>query len=336
VLRKSFEITALFVVLVMALASCNKQNAQSGPAGEALSEFSDTEWAVAASNAKGVVLIRAGLWELQNENQVKWVRYINAGDTVEWKDESRKLINPSANNAENEYYRVYAGGDYWIRDYAIEGPAEPGIITNPETVLYSQPDLGSPLTSGTNTIHQYTIVAVHPGEQSGFLKISAYYANSGKYIWIRERYVKAENVSTDINDVKGISLYQLAMATEDSVVKKELLNNALSLSDRYYDLIQRALIEMEYAGKIETIAPLNFSVSEDELYVYDRPDEDSGEWIDIIGYGAAVTATARTTEQVSLYGSGAYYWYKIAEPEGWVFGAYLESPDSDSDEGVGY
>jgi hypothetical protein len=24
------------------------------------------------------------------------------------------------------------------------------------------------------------------------------------------------------------------------------------------------------------------------------------------------------------------YWYKIAEPEGWIFGAYLESPDADS------
>ncbi|MDR2048271.1 MAG: hypothetical protein LBP69_02335 [Treponema sp.] len=326
--EKSLKIAALFAIVCLAFVSCDRQSAQNESAG--LSEFSDTEWAVPAGNVTGVVLIRAGLWELQNENQVKWVRYINAGETVEWKDESRKLLNPSANNAENEYYRVYAGGDYWIRDYAIEGPAEPGVITGPETVLYSQPDLGSPLTSGTNTIHQYTIVAVHPEQQSGFLKVSAYYAYNGKYIWIRERYVKAENVSTDINDVKGISLYQLAMATEDPVVKKELLNNALSLSDRYYDLIQRALIETEYAGRIETIAPLNFTVVEDGLYVYDRPDEDSGGWVDSVGYGDTVTAIARTKEQVSLYGSGAYYWYKIAEPAGWVFGAYLESPDTGS------
>ncbi|MDR2143029.1 MAG: SH3 domain-containing protein [Treponema sp.] len=329
-MKRPFKIAALSAFLVMALVSCNRQQSVSG--GEAPSEFSGTEQAVPAGNVNGVVLIRAGLWELQNENQVKWVRYINAGETVEWKDESRKLVNPSANNAENEYFRVYAGGDYWIRDYAVEGPANPGIITGFETVLYSQPDLGSPLTSGTNTIHQYTIVAVHPEQQSGFLKISAYYANSGKYIWIRERYVKAENVSTDVNDVKGISLYQLAMATEDSVVKKELLNNALSLSDRYYDLIQRALIEAEYADGIETIAATDFAVVEDELYVYDRPDEDNGEWVDSVGYGDTVTAIARTKEQTSFYGSGAYYWYKIAEPEGWVFGAYLESPDTDAAE----
>jgi hypothetical protein len=324
-LGKSLKTVVLFAALCAAFVSCDKQPARD----ESAEEISPgMEPAVPAGNLTGVVLIRAGLWELQNENQVKWVRYINAGETVEWKDESRKLINPAANNAENEYYRVYTGGDYWIRDYAIEGPAEPGIITSSETVLYSQPDLGSPLTSGTNTIHQYTIVAVDPEPQSGFLKISAYYAANGKYFVVNQRYVKAENVSTDINDVKGISLYQLAMATEDPVVKKELLNNALSLSDRYYDLIQRALIETEYAGKIETITPQDFTVVEDELYVYDRPDEDSGEWVDIIEYGNTVTAVARTKERSSLYGAGADYWYKIAEPEGWVFGAYLESPDS--------
>jgi hypothetical protein len=332
--RKDLKAAALCAVLFVAFVSCNKQPAQNGgkmpPEGEALSEFSDTEWAVPAGGAAGVVLIRAGVWEIQNENQVKWVRYINAGETVEWKNESRKLINPSANNAENEYYRVYAGGDYWIRDYAIEGPAEPGVIIGSETLLYSQPDLTGVITTGTNTIPQNTIVAVDPERQSGFLKISAYYLNAGKYYLVNKRYVKAENVSTDINDVKGISLYQLAMITENIASKKEFLNNALDLSDRYYDLIQRALIEVEYAGKIETITPLNFTIAEEELYVYDRPDEGSGEWVDSVGYGDAVTAIARTKDQVTLYGTTGY-WYKIAKPEGWVFGAYLESPDSTSE-----
>jgi hypothetical protein len=253
------------------------------------------------------------------------VRYINGGDTVEWKDESRKLINPSANNAENEYYRVYAGGDYWVRDYAIKGPAEPGVIIGSRTLLYSQPDLGGVITSGNNTIPQYTIVAVHPEDQSGFVKISAYYVNAGKYYVVNQRYVKSENVSTDTNDVKGISLYHLAMATENTDSKKEFLDNALGLSERYYDLIQRALAEAEY--KFEAITAQDFVVIEDELYVYDRPDADAGEWVDIVEYGHGVTAIARTKEQSSLYGASDY-WYKIAEPEGWVFGAYLESPGS--------
>jgi hypothetical protein len=108
-----------------------------------------------------------------------------------------------------------------------------------------------------------------------------------------------------------------------------LLNNALSLSDRYYDLIQRALIETEYADKIQAVAPENFTVVEDQLYIYDRPDENSGEWTEVVGYGSTVTVIARTKEPVSVRGT-ADYWYKIAEPEGWVFGAYLKSSDSAS------
>lgn len=329
-MRKYLKTAVLFAVLCVVFVSCSKQPAQDGremlSGGEVLSEFSDTEWAVPAGNAKGVVLYQAGVFEIENENRLKWIRSASAGDTVEWKDENRRLVY---RNEENGYCRVYAGGDYWIWEGFIRGPAEPGVIIGPETILYSRPEPTGVITSGNNMIPQNTVVAVHPEQSSGFLKISAYYVNAGRAYRVDQRYVKTENVSTDVNDVKGIALYQLAMITEDVRSKREFLNNALSFSDRYYDLVQRALIETEYADKIETIAAQDFIVAEDRLNVYDRPDGDSGEWVDTVDYGATVTALTRTKERSSLYGASGY-WYKITQPEGWVFGAYLESPASDS------
>jgi hypothetical protein len=328
---KTTALLALLAALCAVFVSCSKQPAQDGremvPGGEALSGFSDTEWAVPAGAAKGVVLYQAGVFEIESGNQLKWVKSASAGDIVEWKDESQKLVY---RNDENDYSRVYAGGDYWIYAGYVKGPAEPGVIIGSETMLYSRPEPTGVITSGNNMIHENTVVAVHPDQSSDFVKISAYYVNAGKYYRVTERYVKVENVSMDINDVKGIALYQLAMVTADARSKREFLNNALEFSDRYYDLVQRALVEIEYADKIETIPARDFTVAEDELSVYDRPDG-SGEWVDTVKYGAAVTALSRTKERSSLYGASGY-WYKIAEPEGWVFGAYLESPASDSPE----
>ncbi|GHU13877.1 hypothetical protein FACS1894161_4210 [Spirochaetia bacterium] len=269
----------------------------------------------------GVVLTRASVWELQADGKLKWARYINAGETVEWPDEGlRKFVNTS-NNQENEYYHVYAGGDYWIRDYAVTGPAAPGVILAPETVLYSRPDLGSITTGRNKTIRQYSIVAVHPEMTGDFVEISAYYVLGGQYYVFNNLWVKKENVSIASDDVKGISLYQLALATEDPIVKRELLNNALTVSSSFDDLVEREFTEMAYADRIENIKAQNFRVAEDELNVFDRPDEDAGIVVDYLYRGDTVTAIAKTKEAAAHYDA---YWYKIEKPWGWVFGAWLE------------
>ncbi|MDR1506730.1 MAG: SH3 domain-containing protein [Treponema sp.] len=322
---KCAVLTAVFCAALV--VSCGKSTREQPLNGEFFEGEDITT--VQTDNPQGVVLIRASLWELQNGNQVKWVRYVNAGETVEWKGESQKLINTS-DNKEYDYYRVHAGGDYWIRDYAVKGPAIPGVVLAEGAMLYSQPDLGLPLMSGTNTIHQYTIVAVDPEvvvdpkTSTRFFKTNAYYIADGKYYVVNNRYVKEENISTDPNDVRGMSLYQLAMATENLLAKRELLNNALAVSGRYHELVQRELVELDYADRIETMDARDFVVIEDDLSVYDRPDE-TGSQVEYVEYGQTVTATARTKEPVNLYGI-TDYWYKIQEPKGWIFGAWVSDP----------
>lgn len=313
------RLSAVFTLAVL-LTACSK------PAPEAEETEAEAGEEIPEGVSLGVVLDRAGVWELQNDGKLKWVRYINAGETVEWKDEKRTLVNTS-NNKENDYYRVYAGGDYWIRDYAVTGLARPGVVIYPDTVLYSQPDLGSPVTARIKTLHQYSIVAVHDEPaaalQPDFVQVSAYYIHNGQYYVVNKSWVKRENVSTLPEDVKGISLYRLALVTEDPVIKRELLNNALSVSAQYMDIVRHALVEMDYPA--ESITARTFIVIYEEVYVLDVPDENSGVAYAVLSYGDKITATARTKKKIGYSGINDYF-YKIEEPAaGWVFGAYLSA-----------
>jgi hypothetical protein len=335
-MKRRLRLCAAPAVIALALitaAACSRPVEESSASGEKAAETGDD----VSYGEKGVVLTRASVWEMQADGRLKWVRYINAGDSVEWLGESRKLVNTS-NNQENDYWHVYAGGDYWIRDYAVTGPAEPGIIMYPDTVIYSQPDLGSITTGKNKTIRRYEIVAVHPegtkgltgsnGSNGAFKQISAYYTAGGQYYVFNNVYVKQENVSQDPGDVKGMSLYQLALAADDPVIKRELLNNVLLFSGRFNDLVDIEFREMEFANAIENITARNFKLPgdlADEVLVYDIPDYYQGEQVDSLKRGDTVTATAKTKEPVS-YGGRAegYYWYKINRPRGWVYGMYLE------------
>lgn len=324
--RFLFCFSALLILAGLLFVSCGKSQPEA-----AKEETPPEEEAAPAAAETGVVLVRAGLWEAQSDGKLKWARYINAGETLEWKNERAKFVN-TANNQENEYWHVFSSGDCWIRDYAAAGPAKPAVVVKPDAVLYSRPDLGSITTGRNKTIRQWSIAAVHE-ESEGFSRISAYYASAGQYYVFNNVWIKTENLSMDGADVRGISLYQLALDAEDLVVRRELLNNALSVSRRFEDLVGREFAEMEFAGQIESIKPLVLKVTEDELVVFDRPDTGTGIAVGRILSGETVRAIAKTKELIKNAGTTRAYWYKIDNPRGWVFGAYLKGEEKNKESG---
>jgi hypothetical protein len=93
-------------------------------------------------------------------------------------------------------------------------------------------------------------VGVHTGlAENSFACISAYFNDT--WIIIDKRFVKQDVVSTSDNQVQGIKLYRLALATENPVVKKELLNNALLVGSSFGDLINDELLKMD--NPVETV-----------------------------------------------------------------------------------
>jgi hypothetical protein len=237
-MNKKF-ICALLSIAVIC-ASCSKPPAP--PEGGDTAAASD-EGASPETKASGVVITKASLWELQSDNTLKWAKNANAGDVVEWTGRTGKYVD-SYSKKENDYYNVFAGGDYWIRTYAAAGPAIPAVVISPDAVVYDQPNLKSTTTRKNKTVRENTIIAVTSTEDN-FIQFSAYYVIDEAYYVFSDLWLKRENISTDPSDVEGISLYQIALETEDPVVRKELLTNALSVSGRFSDLIYAALGEGE-------------------------------------------------------------------------------------------
>jgi hypothetical protein len=311
----------LFPVIVVCLAAACSRSA--GSADAAADTSAGAGETVSEIRYPQAVILRAetALWALGDDGVMNYSRKIlNAGDIVGWKDEQKKALR-STDKAERDFFRVDMDGeDYWVQNYFVAPEAEPGVIVNGETVLYSRADLTAPVTSGTVTIPQYTIVAVHPDTASGlFVAVSAYLDNVNNPV-IEKRFVKKENVTTAGGDVQAMKLYQMAMITKNETAKKELLKNAQAVGSRFYELIQPALDAFDPLLQMETAAVgAWYVVIDDNVNIRDRPGE-GGSVVGRLSYDDRVEALEKTVQEETIDGVTAS-WYKTAE--GWVFGAFL-------------
>jgi hypothetical protein len=282
----------------------------------------------------GVILTEAGLWELRADGKIYWKSQLNAGDTVNWNGEQQSY-HRNYDNAVRNFYRVEADGDYWVQDYAIAGPAEPGVVVAPDTVLYTKPDPTSPVRAGNVSLPQYTLVAVFPDEDptDNYIKVSARLEGTSNPP-ISERYVKVENVSTDPNDIGAVKLARIASATENAVVRAELLRNALDIARQSRFLSRTAaelggepaFFELELTDNLEQLASrTSYMVTSDTVNIRDIPAV-SGKVVATLNQGDTLWVSAKTKRETTLAApegeekpKGA--WFKT--DNGWVFGAYI-------------
>ncbi|MDR2768467.1 MAG: hypothetical protein LBB82_09120 [Treponema sp.] len=235
------------VVTVFVLAGCSKP-APPETTDEASGENqeSQAEFIAGPVLSPGVILSQASLWELKDDGNVYWKKTLNAGDTVTFKGEERRMTRMPA-KVDHDFILIESDGqDLWVIKGLVAGDAIPGVILYPDTVLYSKAVLDSPVTSKNNIIPQYTIVGVHSGlAENSFSCISAYLSEN--WVVIDKRFVKQDTLSTSDNQVQGMKLYRLALATENPVVKKELLNNALQVGSSFEELISEELYKLANA-----------------------------------------------------------------------------------------
>ncbi|MDR2553047.1 MAG: hypothetical protein LBD31_07790 [Treponema sp.] len=329
----------LFMGLLVLALSCSR------PAEPAAAE-AETETADSGEEAPqfGVLLTEAGLWEVRADGKIHWKSQLNAGDTVIWKGEKQNHRR-SYDNAERTFYRVDAEGDYWVQDYAIAGPAVPAVITAAGTVLYTRPDLASPARTGNITMPRYALAALLPDDDPGdeFVRISARLEGAPNP-QVLERYVKAQNLSTDPAGVEAVKLVRLALAAENAVVRMELLKNALDVARQSGSLGQAAqdaeydpvLFELAVSDNLERFEnPRNFIVASETAQLREQPWV-SAEVTGAVKQGDTLWITAQTKQETALEspvrGGGAPekpegekltgVWYR-EQKGGWVFGAGL-------------
>jgi uncharacterized protein YgiM (DUF1202 family) len=330
-----FPLPAL-VLLVFCLDSCSKppKTAETGAEPEETEIQELTE--EAAGQSLGVILTEASLQELRDDGKMYWKANLNAGDTVIWKDEKMNAVR-SYDNQRRDFYRVdFDGGDYWVQDYAIAGPAEPAVIIAEDTLLYTKPEPTSIAGTGNISIPRYSLVALLPDEDisDDYVKITARLEGTSNPP-VNERYVKAQNVSTDINDVGAVKLVRIASVTKNPAVRAELVRNALDFARKSLFLNQIAaefnydpvFFELELMGNLERLAgEQNYIVTSDTINVRETPSV-SAKVLTTLSQGSTVWVSAKTKREVTLDAEegaepprGA--WYKTADG-GWIFGAYI-------------
>ncbi|MDR2181173.1 MAG: hypothetical protein LBN92_00675 [Treponema sp.] len=234
---------------VFVMAGCSKPvTASQETADEANGENPEGQAELIAGPvvSPGVILAQASLWELKDDGNVYWKKTLNAGDTVIFKGEERRMTRMPA-KVDHDFILVESDGqDLWVIKGLVAGDAVPGVILYPDTVLYSKALLDSPVTSKNNIVPQYTIVGVHSGlAENSFSCISAYLSEN--WVIIDKRFVKQETLSTSDHEVQGMKLYRLALAAENPVIKRELLNNALQVGSSFEGLISEELYKLDTA-----------------------------------------------------------------------------------------
>lgn len=322
----------VFLALVLVFCwSCSK-----APEAAEESAEEETELAEEIRVPHGVLLTDAGLWEVRSDGKIYWKSQLNAGDTVIWTGEQQNYRR-NYDNEERTFFRVNADGDFWVQDYAIAGPAEPAVVIAADTVLYTKPDLTSPARTGNIVLPRYTLVAVLQDENGGngdFVQISARLEGTSNPP-VNDRYIKVQNLSIDPNDIGCVKLVRIAAATENPVVRAELLNNALIMAQQSRSLSQTALdldndpalFELELTDNLERLAnQVNYLVTAETVNVRSMPSITAAV-SGTLNQGDTVWITVKTKRELVLDAAegeekprGA--WYRT-EQGGWIFGAYI-------------
>jgi hypothetical protein len=331
-----FRLPAL-VMLAFCLSSCQKPP-ETAETGVEPQETETPEPEEAFKQPLGVILTEASLQELRDDGKMYWKANLSAGDTVIWKDETMNAVR-SYDNQRRDFYRVdFDGGDYWVQDYAIAGPAEPAVIVADDTLLYTRPEPTAVARTGNVSIPRYSLVALLPDEDisDDYVKITARLEGTSNPP-VSDRYVKAQNVSTDTNDVGAVKLVRIASATGNPTVRAELVRNALDFARKSLFLNQTAanhnydpvFFELEVTGNLERLASEErYMVTADTVNVRETPSV-TAKAVTALSQGTTVWITAKTKRTVTLdapEGEEAPkgVWYKTGDG-GWIFGAYIVS-----------
>ena len=145
-------------------------------------------------------------------------------------------------------------------------------------------------------------------------------------------YIRKADLSYRLDDVGSAILMQRAELAENPERKVELLRQALRdhPSSSFVVRIEEEIASLDAAsteapaGEERASEPFFASLvtTEDNVDVRSSPDDAAGKVVATLAEkGTAVEVEARTTSEYQV-GELTAPWYRIRDPEGWIFGAY--------------
>lgn len=299
------------------MASCGP----SAPAGAGLKSEGPQVEGVSSLKDNEAYIIRVDLplWSIQN-NKFDWMENLTVGDKVILFNQTEKH---TYENAERDYSKVktQSGKEGWIRsDYAVP-KARLAVVKADKALVYAEP---RDVKVTSKSLAKMALVAVlDEGASGDFVKVSGY--DGVNTVIIKDNFVNKNDLSLDTNDVNLVILLTVAKGTKNSDVQKNLLNTALAKysSSGFSPLVQAELDKLSTVQvKASTAANLIMAVNDDNVNLRQAPDEVNGSVIGSLKKGQQVQVVEQTNDSFTVSGKTAK-WCKIADPAGWIFGAYL-------------
>jgi hypothetical protein len=321
-MKRLFIIIAVLAVLLSCSQGKEQQQSQTEP---------EEEQEVKTSQSfNSVYNLRTYALEEGEEGQARLEQttiQLDLGEPITVYDETREQDETTFRKIEDE-----EGELLWANDRYIVPEAQLGVVVAEEAFLYSEPKLDA-LTE--RIVAPTTIVAIHEGEsENGFFKVTGWdevngFPFSGMYM------EKAVISDTEADYRSAIFLFK-ASKMSNPKVKQKLLENALTFDSQVFEeRIREALeaaatpgedpaAEQNTGSRRQTEAFSAEAVTNDEnINVREFPNEQYDNIVGQIGRGEALTITRRTAEEYTIGGNTAR-WYKISDPEGWIFGQFVD------------
>jgi hypothetical protein len=199
------------------------------------------------------------------------------------------------------------------------------VVKVDDTMVYKEPSdaaaAGSSLSSGT-------IVARHDEPVTApFVKIT--WCDPGTGTLSRGMYIHDGDVSTKPDDVQSAVILLRSAGEKNPEQKKALLQSAAKSypGSLFITRIEDAIAAITaITAPPETRATEKFfatmTCTDNAVNVRDAPGEKAGAVVATLTKGQTVAVEEQTTESYTI-GTDTAPWYRIREPAGWVFGAWL-------------
>lgn len=189
--------------------------------------------------SSAVVLVNGSpLYEEQSGKTLKALDYLTLGDVV-------TLLNRTGtfkeNGTDRDFTRIKAmnGKEGWVRTQFIGAKASIAVVKADQAIVYSE---AREVKITSKYLNALTLVAVlQDGSTPSFAKVQGYDV-AQKYLFADGVFVSMDDLTSADADVNAAILYDVAMATKDPTVKKNLLKIAAAKysGSVFYPKIQTA------------------------------------------------------------------------------------------------
>ncbi len=311
-------IFTVIVISISLLPAC-KKNPSSDEAPIALSD--EQKELITDAESGFCILDNLTIWEISS-GVSKTISGCMIGEKLALLGQTTQIVQAGARR-DLIHVRQSSGREGWARTEYVIPNSVLAVIVDDEVSILEKPDAQA---DTGRLLPRMTILAIYKDSAAtAFLRVSCVEPASGRLD--KSVYLRNSGISSLIDNVKSAILYQIASRTENSKKRAAFLTSALSDYPRsaFTADIRQALetTEEPVAEEIPTekFAAV-FTANDDGVNVLSVPDETAGSIVATLQKGRTVESVERTTQSY-IIGTLSAPWFKIKNPEGWVFGISL-------------